>query len=39
LPVVTWIRFGAWLAAGLLIYFVYSVRHSRLQHSLNARKH
>ncbi|MDH4272377.1 MAG: amino acid permease, partial [Candidatus Aminicenantes bacterium] len=34
LPVVTWIRFGVWLAAGLLIYFVYSVRHSKLQHGL-----
>jgi len=31
LPKVTWIRFGAWLLAGLLIYFLYSVRHSRLQ--------
>jgi APA family basic amino acid/polyamine antiporter len=34
LPVVTWIRFGVWLAAGLIIYFAYSVRHSRLQHAL-----
>ena len=31
LPKVTWIRFGAWLLAGLLIYFLYSVRHSKLQ--------
>src|SRR5512136_46532 len=31
LPKVTWIRFGLWLLAGLLIYFVYSVRHSKLQ--------
>jgi APA family basic amino acid/polyamine antiporter len=31
LPKVTWIRFGVWLLAGLAIYFMYSVRHSRLQ--------
>jgi APA family basic amino acid/polyamine antiporter len=31
LPVVTWIRFGLWLLAGLLIYFLYSVHHSKLQ--------
>jgi APA family basic amino acid/polyamine antiporter len=34
LPKVTWFRFGAWLAAGLIIYFSYSIRHSRLQHPL-----
>jgi APA family basic amino acid/polyamine antiporter len=31
LPKVTWIRFGLWLLAGLAIYFMYSVRHSKLQ--------
>jgi APA family basic amino acid/polyamine antiporter len=31
LPKITWIRFGLWLLAGLLIYFLYSVRHSKLQ--------
>jgi APA family basic amino acid/polyamine antiporter len=31
LPQITWIRFGLWLLAGLLIYFLYSVRHSKLQ--------
>jgi APA family basic amino acid/polyamine antiporter len=31
LPTVTWIRFGIWLAIGLAIYFMYSVRHSKLQ--------
>ena len=30
LPSVTWKRFGYWLLAGLLIYFFYSRRHSRL---------
>jgi APA family basic amino acid/polyamine antiporter len=31
LPKITWIRFGIWLLVGLLIYFLYSVRHSKLQ--------
>ncbi|HET7041411.1 MAG TPA: amino acid permease [Gemmatimonadales bacterium] len=31
LPIITWIRFGLWLALGLLIYFFYSVRHSKLR--------
>jgi APA family basic amino acid/polyamine antiporter len=31
LPGLTWIRFGLWLGAGLLIYFVYGMRHSRLR--------
>ena len=30
LPRLTWIRFGVWLLLGLLIYFFYGVRHSRL---------
>ncbi|MBI4863701.1 MAG: amino acid permease [Candidatus Riflebacteria bacterium] len=30
LPVLTWIRFFVWLGLGLLIYFVYGMRHSRL---------
>ena len=30
LPPITWARFGIWLALGLVIYFVYSRRHSTL---------
>src|SRR5690606_40466630 len=26
----TWVRFSIWMAAGLIIYFAYSYRHSRL---------
>ncbi len=30
LPRITWIRFVIWLALGLILYFAYGVRHSRL---------
>ena len=30
LGIVNWIRFGLWLAAGLVIYFLYGYRHSNL---------
>ena len=31
LPAQAWERFGVWLAIGLLVYFVYGYRHSRLR--------
>jgi APA family basic amino acid/polyamine antiporter len=31
LPALTWIRFVLWLLAGLVIYFVYGMRRSRLK--------
>ena len=33
LPLITWIRFLAWLTIGLIIYFSYGARHSRLAES------
>jgi APA family basic amino acid/polyamine antiporter len=31
LPVSAWIRFGWWLVAGIVLYFVYGYRHSKLR--------
>jgi basic amino acid/polyamine antiporter, APA family len=33
LQAATWIRFGVWLAVGLIVYFTYSIRHSGLARS------
>ena len=35
LPVLTWLRFVVWLVIGLLIYFLYSVRHSKLRRGID----
>lgn len=34
LPAVTWWRFGIWLLIGLAVYFIYSMRNSRLSRTL-----
>ena len=34
LPLITWIRFGIWLAVGLALYFMYGKKNSVLQQEL-----
>jgi APA family basic amino acid/polyamine antiporter len=31
LPLETWIRFGVWLAIGLVLYLAYGFGHSRIR--------
>jgi APA family basic amino acid/polyamine antiporter len=34
LPLDTWLRFGLWLLIGLVVYWLYGVRHSRAQNTV-----
>jgi len=36
LPATTWVRFGIWMVVGLVVYFSYSMRNSRLAGSRRA---
>jgi APA family basic amino acid/polyamine antiporter len=36
LPLSTWIRLFVWLIIGMVIYFLYSRKHSRVQQALAA---
>jgi basic amino acid/polyamine antiporter, APA family len=36
LPATAWKRFAVWLGIGLMLYFLYSVRHSKLRRGIDA---
>jgi APA family basic amino acid/polyamine antiporter len=38
LPVITWKRFVIWLVLGLVLYFLYGARHSRLRNPMRVRE-
>ncbi|MCG6170527.1 amino acid permease [Anoxybacillus sp. LAT_35] len=38
LPATTWLSFGGWLAIGLVIYFLYGRKHSKLNEANDAQK-
>jgi APA family basic amino acid/polyamine antiporter len=38
LPMMTWIRFAVWSAIGVVTYFWYGVKHSRLAIQENVEK-
>ena len=37
LPWITWVRFGLWLAVGLVVYFLYGRKRSRLMRESGGR--
>lgn len=39
LPLTTWLYFGGWLALGVIVYFVYSKKHSHLKEDESSQDH